>query len=56
MARGSIGLDALNDYIVGAHPAEHPVLKRLRVGTAELPMARCRSRRNRATSSPSSSG
>ncbi len=40
MARGSIGLDRkLNDYIVGAHPPEHPVLKRLRDRTATMPMA-----------------
>jgi len=40
MSRGSIGLDRrLNDYIVGAHPPEHPVLARLRERTATMPSA-----------------
>ncbi len=40
MSRGSIGLTSdLNDYVVKAHPPEHPVLKRLRENTAKLPMA-----------------
>ncbi len=34
MARGSIGLSPeLNDYIVKAHAAEHPVLAKLREKT-----------------------
>ncbi len=37
MSRGSIGLSQrLNDYIVGAHAAEHPVLTRLRAHTATM--------------------
>ena len=40
MSRGSIGLSKrLNDYIVGAHTAEHPVLTKLREETASLPQA-----------------
>jgi predicted O-methyltransferase YrrM len=40
MSRGSIGLDErLNNYIVGAHPAEHPVLAKLRERTGTMPMA-----------------
>jgi predicted O-methyltransferase YrrM len=40
MSRGSIGLSRrLNDYIVGAHAAEHPVLTKLRKETASLPQA-----------------
>ena len=40
MSRGSIGLTPdLNDYIVKAHPPEHPVLTKLREKTAEMPMA-----------------
>jgi predicted O-methyltransferase YrrM len=38
MSRGSIGLDRrLNDYLVGAHRPEHPVLANLRRRTAGLP-------------------
>jgi predicted O-methyltransferase YrrM len=40
MSRGSIGLDRrLNDYIVGAHAPEHPVLARLREATGRMPAA-----------------
>ena len=40
MSRGSIGLGPeLNDYIVKAHGAEHPVLRKLRLRTARMPMA-----------------
>lgn len=40
MSRESIGLSPeLNDYIVKAHPPEHPVLRKLRQRTAKLPMA-----------------
>lgn len=40
MSRGSIGLDdRLNEYIVGAHATEHPVLKALRKETATMPMS-----------------
>ena len=40
MSRGSIGLDRrLNDYIVGAHPPEHPVLVNLRRRTSPLAWA-----------------
>lgn len=40
MSRTSIGLsERLNDYIVGAHTAEHPVLTTLRDKTAALPEA-----------------
>jgi predicted O-methyltransferase YrrM len=40
MSRGSIGLSPdLNDYIVRAHRAEHPVLRKLRLRTAKMPMA-----------------
>ncbi len=40
MSRGSIGLDRrLNDYIVAAHPPEHPVLAKLRRRTAVLSQA-----------------
>jgi caffeoyl-CoA O-methyltransferase len=40
MSRGSIGLSPeLNDYIVKAHAAEHPVLRKLRLRTAKMPMA-----------------
>lgn len=39
MSRGSIGLSPeLNDYIVKAHAPEHPVLRKLRVTTGEMPM------------------
>lgn len=37
MSRGSIGLSPLlNDYVVGAHPAEHPVLAKLRDVTGRM--------------------
>jgi predicted O-methyltransferase YrrM len=37
MSRGSIGLSALlNDYVVGVHPAEHPVLAKLRDATGRM--------------------
>jgi len=37
MSRGSIGLSPLlNDYVVGAHGEEHPVLERLRVLTGRM--------------------
>ena len=40
MSRGSIGLDErLNEYVVDNHPAEHPVLSKLRKLTARMPMA-----------------
>lgn len=40
MSRGSIGLDErLNEYVVENHPAEHPVLTKLRKLTAKMPMA-----------------
>lgn len=40
MSRGSIGLDRrLNEYVVGAHPPEHPVLAKLRARTAKMPAA-----------------
>ncbi|MCP4380713.1 MAG: SAM-dependent methyltransferase [Hyphomicrobiales bacterium] len=40
MARESLGLDEeLHDYIVKAHPPEHPVLAQLRTVTAKMPMA-----------------
>jgi predicted O-methyltransferase YrrM len=40
MSRGSIGLSPdLNDYVVRAHRAEHPVLRKLRLKTAKMPMA-----------------
>jgi predicted O-methyltransferase YrrM len=39
MSRGSIGLSPdLNDYIVKAHPPEHPVLRKLRQKTGRMPM------------------
>ena len=37
MSRGSIGLTkVLNDYVVDAHPAEHPVLAKLRESTGRM--------------------
>lgn len=40
MARESIGLDqGLHEYIVKAHPPEHPVLTELREITATMPLA-----------------
>ena len=40
MSRGSIGLTSdLNDYVVKAHSPEHPVLRKLRLKTAKMPMA-----------------
>jgi predicted O-methyltransferase YrrM len=37
MSRGSIGLSPLlNDYVVGAHPAEHQVLAKLREATGRM--------------------
>ena len=40
MSRNSIGLDKrLNDYVAKNHPAEHPVMAKLRVATAPMPMA-----------------
>lgn len=37
MSRGSIGLSPLlNDYVVGAHPTEHPVLAKLRDTTGRM--------------------